>query len=188
MKINGSIILVIFFLSFLTVGIFSIIIGIIPITFETSIQNNDVVGTISRRSYIPPFKHITKTIHNLDKAFITSYHSSKGGKTYKISFQSTTGEQVSLTPYSSSGYSSKKNMVDKINKSIQERKTFKIVFKQPLLIFIGCIFMLFPCFLIYTYLKTLKKSKTISNKVKISTDNKEKQKDKYQEINDSIIK
>lgn len=183
-----------FLFLFFIIGLYAFLIGVFPISVEINSTSSGSQAQIHRKSMIPPFKDINIMIPNLKQAVITTSRTSKGGTTYRVELEDFKGYRYPITSYYSSGYRSKARLQDTINNSIRNRAEYKNTFRQPF-------FMLFGLFFIFVSLLVLKAknkiNKTTQQKtpVRVQTPYKthipqqpESEEEKYNKINNSIIK
>ena len=183
-----------FLLFFILIGLYFFFVGLSPVKVEINPTSMGSQAQIHRKSMIPPFKDINIMIPNLKQAVITTSRSSKGGTTYRVELEDFKGYRYPVTAYYSSGYESKARLQDTINNSIRNRTEYKNTFRQPFFIFFGLIF-------IFVSVIMLKEKNKINNTVQQKTPTRvqtpykthipqqtESEEEKYNKINNSIIK
>ncbi|MBR3627874.1 MAG: hypothetical protein IKN42_03385 [Elusimicrobia bacterium] len=179
---------------FFIIGLYAFLIGVFPISVEINSTSSGSQAQIHRKSMIPPFKDINIMIPNLKQAVITTSRSSKGGTTYRVELEDFKGYRYPITSYYSSGYRSKARLQDTINNSIRNRAEYKNTFRQPFFMFFG-LFFIFVSLLVLKAKNKINKTTQQKTPVRVQTPYKthipqqpESEEEKYNEINNSIIK
>lgn len=183
-----------FLFLFFIIGLYAFLIGIFPISVEINSTSSGSQAQIHRKSMIPPFKDINIMIPNLKQAVITTSRSSKGGTTYRVELEDFKGYRYPITSYYSSGYRSKARLQDTINNSIRNRAEYKNTFRQPFFMFFG-LFFIFVSLLVLKAKNKINKTTQQKTPVRVQTpyqthipQQTESEKEKYNKINNSIIK
>ena len=176
---------------FIFIGLFFTVNGCLPIKIKINNIDNVATAQIHRKSILPPFKDVNINMPNVKLAVVTSSRSSKGGATYRVELEAYNGQRFPITNYYSSGYTSKAKLQDKINSAIQNKSDFDYIVRQPFMIVFGLIFMLIPSIMFFSIIKgtTQLTCKRNTSSMPTPISNKpESEKEKYHNINDSIIK
>ena len=183
-----------FVLIFIIIGLYFMFIGFFPVEIGINPSSNTIEAQIHRKSYIPPFKDVDITIPNIKQAIITSSRSSKGGTTYRVELESYSGQRTPITTYYSSGYNSKELLRQAINKAIDDRTEYKHTISQLGFLIFGFLFTLIPSLILIASISQKNKSdeqpqKTVqTNQRQFEPPTTSTEKEKYKNINDSIIK
>jgi len=177
---------------FLLIGLYAFFIGAIPVKVEISPASMGSQAQIHRISAIPPFKTIDIMIPYVKQAIITSSRTSKGGTTYRVELEDFKGYRYPVTLFYSSGYGHKARLQDTINNSIRNRTEYKNTFRQPFFMLFGLFFILVSLVTLNTTQKT---NKTTQQKTPVRIPSQpripqqtESEEEKYNKINNSIIK
>ncbi len=180
---------------FIVIGIFFMTLGMSPTYFEI---NSSAQAHIHRKSMIPPFKDIDIFIPDVKQAIIGQTRTSKGGTTYRVELEDYRGKRTPITLYYSSGYNSKELFQNNINSAINNRTEYRYVIKQHGFTAVGLLCIIIQIFILLA-------SKIQNNNSIGQTKPKQVQrnsfpnqtyqqpevhseKDKYDRINNSIIK
>ena len=183
------------------VGIFIFCRGALPRTIEIDPTGVEVTATLYVRSFFPPFNKEETFIPNIKQAVITKMTNRKSLPTYKVELESYNGYKYSITT-DFFGYILKRRLQNQINASIQSKTPFKKVFVDIYLSICGIIIILFAIFSILLNIigiRRYKKWKRRRKKYKEKKDFEislkgnqqqplEPEQEKYNNINDSIIK
>jgi len=180
------------------------IMGWLPIRIEISSTGAGSQAQMQKRSILPPFNQITTVIPNLKQAVIKTSTSSKGGATYRVELEDLNGRRHPVTFYFSSGYKSKARTRDKINNAIKNKTEYSCVERHPFFIFFGFMFMVIPLIILRIMERPIpadtqeeqpkqnryQRYKSVPQEIKRPQQSEptESEKEKYKNINDSIIK
>ncbi len=176
-----------FLLIFILIGLYFLLIGFSPVRVEIIPTKKGMEAQIRRIS-------TNIVISNLKQAVITTSRSSKGGTTYRVELEDFKGYRYPITFFYSSGYESKARLQDTINNSIRNRTEYKNTFRQPFFILFGLIFIFVS---VITFKAKKKTTNTMQQKtpIRVQTPYKkhipqqpESEEEKYNKINNSIIK
>ncbi len=179
---------------FILLGLYLLLTGMFPINIEINPSPDKTEVKIHKKSAVPPFKNIDIVIPNVKQAVIGSSRSSKGGTTYRVEFETFDGQRIPVTSYYSSGYVPKEALQKSINKAIQERSEYKRVIRQTFLLIFGFIFTLIPSLMLIGFISQAKKpaeqsvQKQTQHYQTKDTFSSHSEDEKYNDINDSIIK
>ena len=175
---------------FILLGLYLLLTGIFPINIEINPSPDKTEVKIHKKSAVPPFKNIDIVIPNVKQAVIGSSRSSKGGTTYRVEFETFDGKRIPVTSYYSSGYVPKEILQKTINKVIQDRTEYKHVVRQTFLLIFGFIFTLIPSVMLFVFIIQTKKPTEASAQHYQTRDtfSSQREDEKYNDINDSIIK
>lgn len=178
---------------FFLIGLFEFVNGLNPIYLEINTNSSNITyAKISKRSMVPPFNIINKKVNNLKEAIITMSKTKKNGHIYRIELVDYNGHRTSITSSYSSEYNSKKALQQKINNAIQNKVEFKYTIKDYNLALFGLFFVLLGLFSFFTKVQ-ITNDKKVNNKPKkidtsTTTSTTQTEHEKYNEINDLIIK
>jgi len=175
---------------FILLGLYLLLTGMFPINIEINPSPDKTEVKIHKKSAVPPFKNIDIVIPNVKQAVIGSSRSSKGGTTYRVEFETFDGKRIPVTSYYSSGYVPKEMLQKTINKVIQDRTEYKHVVRQTFLLIFGFIFTLIPSVMLFVFIIQTKKPTEASAQHYQTRDtfSSQREDEKYNDINDSIIK
>ena len=175
---------------FILLGLYLLLTGMFPINIEINPSPDKTEVKIHKKSAVPPFKNIDIVIPNVKQAVIGSSRSSKGGTTYRVEFETFDGKRIPVTSYYSSGYVPKEILQKTINKVIQDRTEYKHVVRQTFLLIFGFIFTLIPSVMLFVFIIQTKKPTEASAQHYQTRDtfSSQREDEKYNDINDSIIK
>ena len=175
---------------FILLGLYLLLTGMFPINIEINPSPDKTEVKIHKKSAVPPFKNIDIVIPNVKQAVIGSSRSSKGGTTYRVEFETFDGQRIPVTSYYSSGYVPKEMLQKTINKVIQDRTEYKHVVRQTFLLIFGFIFTLIPSVMLFVFIIQTKKPTEASAQHYQTRDtfSSQREDEKYNDINDSIIK
>ena len=175
---------------FVLLGLYLLLTGLFPINIEINPSYDKTEVKIHKKSAVPPFKNIDIVIPNVKQAVIGSSRSSKGGTTYRVEFETFDGKRIPVTSYYSSGYVPKEILQKTINKVIQDRTEYKHVVRQTFLLIFGFIFTLIPSVMLFVFIIQTKKPTEASAQHYQTRDtfSSQREDEKYNDINDSIIK
>ena len=171
------------FLSFfILIGIYFILMGVFPVEIKINSLNNKATAQIERHSMLPPFNKVNIVIPHLKQALIGTSKSSKGGTTYRVELETFNGNKFPVTTYYSSGYLSKEKLKNKINESIKTGIDIEYTLRQTFMMIFGLFFILIPLIIMFItfYKQDNDKQKTETKPID--------EQDKYEKINDLIIK
>lgn len=183
---------------FILIGLYFLLLGIFPINMEITPFSDRTEVQIHKRSAIPPFKNIDIVIPNVKQAVIGSSRSSKGGTTYRVELESYDGKKTPVTSYYSSGYTSKEALQKAINNAINNKTEYNRIIRQFGFLVFGFIFTVIPSIMLMGFITASKNTPKENTQVEYQKETQNYQatdsvsthaeKDKYKNINDSIIK
>lgn len=170
------------------------VIGISPVKVEIIPTKTDTQAYIHRRSVLPPFNDVGDFIPNLKQAVVAQSEESGAKIKYRVELVDFQGNHYPVTLDFSPVQSPEKRLQDNINNAIRNRNyyTYK-TYPYFLLIFVAFPLTIFPVILKMKYYeKRYKQYKKKSEQTKKSNQSNtklpESDKQKYNKINNSIIK
>lgn len=177
---------------FMCIGSVFVCLGLFPETLELKHVDYRTDAIISKKTIrIFSVKDNSKTITNVKQAVVETFKGSKGRDIYGVALQSYDGTRTPVFSYDDSFRSSKEELRDEINNAINKKLEFKYTDNKNSLtiIIVGLLFMFIPSTIVvlalFKGLEIRTKSGRIINSGSIR---QEKSGNKYDNINDSIIK
>ncbi len=195
-----------FLIFFLIVGLYLFIVSRFPTSLEITHTESGVQAYMQTRSMLPPFNNIQVFIPKLERAIITTDYASEGGPDYRVELEDVEGRCFPISPFFSSDYKEAKLLEKRINDSIENKYKFssKNLIEHDSLQQFGFLFMLISA--VALIIPRQKENNTNQQKrpkhkgtskngrktqvlpISHQTQQPKADKEKYKNINDSIIK
>ena len=193
---------------FFIVGLYLFIVAQFPTKVEITHTEIGIQAHIHRRAMLPPFRSIDVFIPNLQQAVIMTENISEGRPDYRVELADEQGGFFPIAPFFSSDYREVELLAKRLNSSIKGKYNFKSdnIIKHDSLQQFGFIMMLVS--IVSLILNMLQKKSNTAQKPRPSQNRKptknsqnvrrtqglsipqkpKSEKEKYKNINDSIIK